>query len=172
MDSYVENLEKARLREGLKAALAVSSIGNAFLTKCEPWKLILVDPGHAGTHLAAAVGVVRLFAALFSPFTPRASGLYLQYLGLDAQCGCLTDELLAAVDTPQTLVQPGHVLGPKPRPVFSKIDSSQVEALRARFAGVQDEKQTTIAAKSSRKKHPREECQSGRKGLRAAPVAA
>lgn len=77
VDLYIDSLERARLREGLKSALAVSSIGNAFLTKCEPWKLIKVDPASASTHLAAAVGVVRLLAALFAPFTPSVAGLYL-----------------------------------------------------------------------------------------------
>lgn len=163
VDSYVDNLEKSRLREGLKAALEVSHKGNEFLTQTEPWKKLKVDPASpsALTHLAAAVGVVRLLAVLFSPFTPRAAGLYLQYLGLDPESGCLTDEVLAAVNTPEALVAPGHVLGQKPLPVFSKIEPSQVEVLRAHFSGgQQEEKRTTIAAKSSRKKHQREECRS------------
>jgi len=156
VDSYVENLEKARLREALKAALAVSSIGNAFLNKCEPWKRLKVDPASAGTHLVAAVGVVRLLAALFSPFTPGVARLYLQYLALDAQSGCLTDELLAAVDTPQVLLTPGHVLGPKPSVVFSKIEPGRVEALRQRFAGRQDERLTTDASEDSGRKQQKE----------------
>jgi len=40
VDLYIENLEKCRLREGLKAALAVSSIGNAFFNKCAPRKCL------------------------------------------------------------------------------------------------------------------------------------
>merc|ERR1712139_126238 len=100
VDFYIESLEKTRLREGLKAVLTVSSIGNAFLNKCEPWKLLKSDPASAGTHVAAAVGVVRLLAALLSPFTPTAAGRYLQYLGLGNEAGLLTDELLAAVQSP------------------------------------------------------------------------
>merc|ERR1711907_258879 len=103
------HLEKARLREGLKAAFTVSSIGNAFLQECAPWKLLKDDPARAGTHLAAAAGVVRLLAALFGPFTPEVARIYLQYLCLDASFGCLTDELLQAVGAPETLVPARHV---------------------------------------------------------------
>jgi methionyl-tRNA synthetase len=60
VDLYVEHLEQARLREGLKVAIAVSSLGNAFLTSCEPWKRIKVDLAGAAAHLAASVGLVRL----------------------------------------------------------------------------------------------------------------
>lgn len=172
VDLYIENLEKSRLREGLKAALLVSSIGNAFLTKCEPWKLLKVDPERAGTHLAAALGVVRLLAALLAPFTPSVAGLYLQYLGLDDGAALLTDELLAAVDSPQTLLPPRHALGLKPQAVFSRIESSQVEALRARFAGTQDGKHTFVPDKAIRRKHQKEKYQHPEENLQVASVAA
>jgi methionyl-tRNA synthetase len=170
--SYIDNLEKARLREGLKAVLAVSSIGNAFLNRCEPWKRLKVDPASAHTHLAASVGVVRLLAALLSPFTPSVAGLYLHYLGLDAQSGCLTDELLAAVDSPQSLLPARHVLGPKPCTVFSKIDTDLVDAFRSRFAGKQNGKETVLASKTSRRKHQREKHQTVGDGFQAASLAA
>merc|ERR1712110_622248 len=56
---YIEHLERAKLREGLKAALAVSTLGNVFLTAQEPWKRLVVDPEGAAAHLTAAVGVER-----------------------------------------------------------------------------------------------------------------
>lgn len=135
VDLYVEHLEQARLREGLKVAIAVSSLGNAFLTSCEPWKRIKVDPAGAAAHLAASVGLVRLLAALLSPFTPTVAGLYLHFLGLDPEEGRLTEALLGLVERPHELLAPGHVLGPRSRPLFSEIGPEQVDALRARFSG-------------------------------------
>jgi methionyl-tRNA synthetase len=149
VNSYIENLEAARLREALKAALTVSTLGNAFLSKSEPWKTIKADPALARTHLAAAIGVVRLLAALFAPFTPSVARLYLHYLGLDSQQGHLTDELLASVKAPHTLVPAGHQLPCKPRAVFSKIDASKVAEWRKRFGGGQDHEVASTASTAS-----------------------
>jgi methionyl-tRNA synthetase len=161
VDAYIERLEgrETRLREGLKAALEVAAIGNKFLTDHEPWKLIKTDPERAGTHLAAAAGVVRLLAALFSPFTPSAARLYLKFLGLDAEYGRLSAELLAFVCTPHRLVPPRHVLGFKPFPVFSDIDSSQVEALQHRFAAKVDVNQ--VARSHRRKQYQQQQTTAG-----------
>lgn len=137
VDLYIDHLEKARLREGLKTALAVSSLGNAFLSTCEPWNRLATNPDGAAVHLAAAVGLVRLLAALLAPFVPTVAGLFLHFLGLWPEAGLLSDELLAAVERPHEIVPPGHTLGPRSQPLFRKISPSQVEALRARFAGPQ-----------------------------------
>jgi len=171
VDLYIDNLEKTRLRDGLKSVLTVSSIGNSFLNKCEPWKSYKVNPEKAKTHLAAAAGVVRLLAALLSPFTPSVASVYLHYLGLEAESGLLTEELLAAVHAPQTLLPPEHQLGPAPRAVFSKIDSAQVEALRSRFAGKTALVEKASVAKVVRKKQ-REHRQSAEASLQIASVAA
>jgi len=136
--SYVEHLEKARLRDGLRVVLSVSSIGNAFFTKFEPWKRLKVDVESAHTHLAAAAGLVRLLAALLSPFLPTTAGLYLQYLGLASDDGQLSDELLETVGAPHLLLPRGHKLGPRSKPVFCEIAPEQVEIFRQRFAGRQD----------------------------------
>jgi len=135
VDSYIDSLEKTRLREGLRAALSVSTIGNAFLTFCEPWKSLKTNPDRAYTHVAAALGVVRLLAAILSPFLPTVAGLYLNYLGLDSENGRLSSDLLASVIAPQTLLAPGHRLGPRSRPLFREINDDEVDVLRARFSG-------------------------------------
>merc|ERR1711865_703088 len=111
-------------------------------------------------------------AALFAPFTPSVAGLYLQYLGLDDGAALLTDELLAAVDSPQTLLPPRHVLGPPPQAVFSRIETAQVEILRARFAGTQDGKHTVVPEKAIRRKHQKEKYQDPEGLLQVASVAA
>merc|ERR1712176_1327487 len=137
VDSYIDHLEKTKLREGLRAAISVSTIGNAFLTSCEPWKTLKTNPERAVTHVVAALGVVRLLAALLSPFLPTVSSLYLNYLGLRVEDGRLSPELLAAVAAPHTLLAPTHRLGPRSCPLFREINTAEVEVLRVRFSGSQ-----------------------------------
>lgn len=136
--SYLEHLEKARLREGLRVVLSVSSIGNAFLTKSEPWKRLKDNFESAQTHLAAAAGLVRLLAALLAPFLPTTAGLYLQYLGLSSEHGTLSNDLLETCAAPHLVLPRGHKLGPRSKPVFSEISSKQVEIFRQRHGGTQD----------------------------------
>jgi len=145
VDSYIDCLEKTKLREGLRAALSVSSLGNAFLTSCEPWKSLKTDVDRASTHVAVALGIVRLLAALLSPFLPTVASLYLSYLGLDADGGLLSPSLLASVAAPQTLLAAGHRLGPRSRPLFREIGAAEVEALRTRFSGPQGARKDALA---------------------------
>mmetsp|Transcript_30442 Transcript_30442/g.59723 ORF Transcript_30442/g.59723 Transcript_30442/m.59723 type:complete len:315 (-) Transcript_30442:263-1207(-) len=137
VNSYVDSLEKTKLREGLRAAISVSTLGNAFLTSCESWKHLRTNRDWAYTHVARALGVVRLLAALLSPFLPTVAGLYLHYLGLQSEDGLLSSDLLAGIHAPQTLLAPGHRLGPRSRPLFREITADEVDALRARFSDPQ-----------------------------------
>merc|ERR1712232_2474 len=104
VDLYINHLENCRLREALKAALAVSTCGNSFLSTHEPWKKLATHPQEAAAYLASGAGVVRLLAALLAPFVPTVAGLLLHFLGLPAACGCLSDELLSAVEHPHQIV--------------------------------------------------------------------
>ena len=38
-ESYVDSMERVRLREGIKTAMMVSKSGNLFITETEPWKV-------------------------------------------------------------------------------------------------------------------------------------
>jgi methionyl-tRNA synthetase len=91
------------------------------------------------------VGVVRLLAALISPYMPTLTAKILEQLALPASAANLTDELAAAVAKPQTLVPGGHQIG-KPAPLISEIKDEVVEGLRARFGGNQAEDAAAAAA--------------------------
>jgi len=84
----------------------------------------------------------------------------------------LTDELLVAIDSPQTLLPPRHVLGRNPQAVFSRIETTQVEALRARFAGTQDVKHTVVPHKANRNNYKKDKYQDPKESLQVASVAA
>jgi methionyl-tRNA synthetase len=91
------------------------------------------------------VGVVRLLAALISPYMPTLTARILEQLALPASAANLTDELAAAAAKPQTLVPGGHQIG-KPAPLITEIKDEVVEGLRARFGGNQAEDAAAAAA--------------------------
>jgi methionyl-tRNA synthetase len=91
------------------------------------------------------VGVVRLLAALISPYMPTLTAKILEQLALPPSAANLTDELVAAAAKPQTLVPGGHQIG-KPAPLITEIKDEVIEGLRARFGGNQAEDAAAAAA--------------------------
>lgn len=135
VELYIKHLENTRLREALKVALAVSTCGNNFLQANEPWKQLATHPQEAAACLTASAGVVRLLAALLAPFIPTVAGLLLHFLGLPAEYGFLSDDLLANVEHPHQILPRRHRLGPQSQRLFEEIDEAKVEELRTRFGG-------------------------------------
>lgn len=86
--------------------------------------------------LALGIGIVRLLAALISPYMPTLTAKILEQLQLPPSAAMLTDELAAAATNLQTLVPAGHAIG-KPAPLISEIKDEVIEALRGRFGGNQ-----------------------------------
>lgn len=57
---YLDLMERMKIREAVTKALAVSAAGNKFFQDTQPWVLAKSDPEHAGTVVAAALGVVKV----------------------------------------------------------------------------------------------------------------
>jgi methionyl-tRNA synthetase len=100
---------------------------------------------HAALSRCVGVGVVRLLAALISPYMPTLTAKILEQLALPPSAANLTDELVAAAAKPQTLVPGGHQIG-KPAPLITEIKDDVIEGLRARFGGNQAEDAAAAAA--------------------------
>lgn len=94
---------------------------------------------------AAGVGVVRLLAALISPYMPTLTAKILEQLNLPAAAANLTDDLAAAAAAPQNLLPAGHEIG-KPAPLISEIKDDVIDGLRARFGGSQADDAAAAAA--------------------------
>ncbi len=73
VSSYISLLDKLQLREGLRAAMQVSSIANGYLTAVAPWTLQKKDPAAAGSCMHLVVQATSLIASLLSPFVPTFS---------------------------------------------------------------------------------------------------
>ncbi|XP_013136733.1 PREDICTED: methionine--tRNA ligase, cytoplasmic isoform X2 [Papilio polytes] len=136
--SYVENMEKGRLREALRHVLSVSRLGNQHMQAEQPW-VLLKGSQHDKVRGATAVGVccqlAALVCALLAPFMPHTARRLREQLNLPE---------VALRINPQnpSLVQylpPGHVIG-KPEPLFSKIEPELLEKLRAKYAGTQSDR--------------------------------
>uniref|UniRef100_A0A453SKM1 methionine--tRNA ligase n=1 Tax=Aegilops tauschii subsp. strangulata TaxID=200361 RepID=A0A453SKM1_AEGTS len=73
IQQYIDAMDKVKLKQGLKIAMAISSEGNAYLQESQFWKLYKQDPASCTTVMKTSVGVVYLLACLLEPFMPSFS---------------------------------------------------------------------------------------------------
>jgi len=172
---YVENMEKIRIKDGLKVAMLVSKAGNAFLQETAPWVLFKTDKTRCEEVVAAAAGLVAVLCAMLTPFMPSFTRKVMGQLGFaEADSG----EVLAAggplslrdadfaerCTRPHLLLKAGHTLG-SPAPIFSQMTDEQVANFRAQFAGDQKARSAVgTAATGSDKKAATAAASKGGKG--------
>ncbi|GJN02112.1 hypothetical protein PR202_ga19434 [Eleusine coracana subsp. coracana] len=73
VDLYLDAMEKVKLKQGLKCAMAISGEGNAYLQDSQFWKLYKEDPATCAIVMRTSVGLVYLLACLLEPFMPSFS---------------------------------------------------------------------------------------------------
>ncbi|GLC48701.1 hypothetical protein PLESTB_000127300 [Pleodorina starrii] len=138
VEEYIAALERIKIKEGIRLIMSISADGNKFLQDTKPWVAVKEDKDKCATLVAASVGLVRLLAALMSPYMPSLASKVLTQMALPLESSvALSDELVAAAFRPHSgLVPAGHCIG-TPGPLISQISEETVEALRARFGGNQ-----------------------------------
>ncbi|KAL5225511.1 hypothetical protein ABZP36_012150 [Zizania latifolia] len=150
IEQYIDAMDKVKLKQGLKIAMAISSEGNAYLQESKFWKLYKQNPASCATVMKTSVGLVYLLACLLEPFMPSFSKEVLQQLNL------CPEEHLSFCDEkgdnekakrPWDLIPSGHRIG-KPAPLFKGLENDAVTGLREKFAGSQAERKlrTEVAA--------------------------
>ncbi|EMP41996.1 Methionyl-tRNA synthetase, cytoplasmic [Chelonia mydas] len=125
---YNQLLEKVRIRDALRCILSVSRYGNQYIQVNEPWKRIKghdADRTRAGTVTGVAVNIASLISVMLQPYMPSISATIQRQLCVPKACNVLTDTFLC-------LLPPGHQIGTV-SPLFQKLESEQIEALRKRF---------------------------------------
>ncbi|XP_053976451.1 methionine--tRNA ligase, cytoplasmic [Hylaeus volcanicus] len=134
LSSYIQALEQAKLRDGLRHVLAISKHGNQYMQFQEPWVKIKGtddDKKRAGTVVGICCNLACLLSALLSPFMPNTSRELRSQLGLDSSnYGYIPDVITNILST-------GHKIG-KPSPLFKKMEDKDVETLRNKYAGKQE----------------------------------
>ncbi|XP_035380631.1 methionine--tRNA ligase, cytoplasmic isoform X1 [Electrophorus electricus] len=141
LKQYIQLLDKVRIRDALKCILNISRHGNQYIQVNEPWKKIKGgdnDRQRAGTVTAVSVNMACLLSVLLEPYMPTVSVTIRAQLQAPACCG---SAMLAADGCFLRSLSTGHRIGTV-SPLFQKLGSEQIEALRKRFGGQQPEEAT------------------------------
>ncbi|XP_021745553.1 probable methionine--tRNA ligase [Chenopodium quinoa] len=150
VEQYVEAMEKVKLKQGLKTAMAVSSEGNAYLQESQFWKLYKEDQSACAVVMRTAAGLVYLLACLLEPFMPSFSLEVLKQLNMPQLQVSLSDENgnLEKIRKLWDILPAGHSIG-KPEPLFKELKDEEVEFYRDKFAGSQADRALKAAAEKT-----------------------
>uniref|UniRef100_A0A182SAZ8 methionine--tRNA ligase n=1 Tax=Anopheles maculatus TaxID=74869 RepID=A0A182SAZ8_9DIPT len=135
LKGYVNQMEKARMRDGIRHLLQISRYGNQLMQSEEPWvKVKGTDDqkARAGTVIGLCCNFACLLSTLIFPFMPTtARNMYSQ---LNVRGGFINS------DKPliRTLLPTGHRIG-KPTVLFTKIEDSRIEELKQKYGGQQQQ---------------------------------
>ncbi|KAF5739139.1 methionyl-tRNA synthetase family protein [Tripterygium wilfordii] len=152
VDQYVEAMEKVKLKQGLKTAMAISSEGNSYLQENQFWKLYREDLPSCSIVMKTSVGIVYLLACLLEPFMPSFSREVFKQLNLPPETeASLCDEKgnIDRARRPWDIVPAGHKLG-APQPLFKELKDDEVDFLRGKFAGSQADRIETAEAEAAK----------------------
>ncbi|KAL6532184.1 hypothetical protein OROGR_014154 [Orobanche gracilis] len=142
VEQYIEAMEKVKLKQGLKLAMAISGEGNAYLQESKFWKLYKEDQTSCSIVIKTSAGVVYLLACLLEPFMPSFSLEVLKQLNLPLDKQISLSEEKGDVEKakrPWEFLPAGHKIG-TPAPLFKELKDEEVEFYREKFAGSQAER--------------------------------
>lgn len=85
---YIQSLEKARLRDGIRHLLSISRHGNQYMQSQQPWVLLKGDEkqkGRANTVIGLACNMACLLATLLFPYMPDTARQLFKQLNVSQQ---------------------------------------------------------------------------------------
>nr|XP_027119045.1 probable methionine--tRNA ligase [Coffea arabica] len=138
VEQYVEAMEKVKLKQGLKIAMAISTEGNGYLQENEFWRLYKDDQPTCSIVMRTSAGLVYLIASLLEPFMPSFSIEVLKQLNLPFEQISLCDEKgdIERAKRPWEILSAGHRIG-NPKPLFKELKEDEAEMYRGKFSGSQ-----------------------------------
>jgi len=120
----IENTEKLwsqlKLREGVEEILSISSLGNEYFQKEEPWKAIRENKKKAENCLYNCTQILKDLCILFYSIVPESCEKLAEQLNVEIEWKNLGKEL-----------KPGHKIG-KPEVLFKKIEPAKTESEKAK----------------------------------------
>ena len=136
LTEYIELMEKVSLKAGLKKAMTIASLGNLYLQRKAPWKLLKQGNKEAAGHsLTYSANLVVLVAIILEPFLgTKFSQKVFSQLGLKHTPG--VNNLIPDTFNPQQWLRPGMTTS-KPKILFTAITPKQVAEFRKRYSGEQ-----------------------------------
>ncbi|XP_063700982.1 methionine--tRNA ligase, cytoplasmic [Culicoides brevitarsis] len=133
LKGYIQSLEKARLRDGIRHLLSISRHGNQYMQSQQPWVLAKGDDKQktrAGTVIGLACNMACLLATLLFPYMPDTARNLFKQLNVQQQ------RINPEKSQMSMLLKEGHKIG-KPTPLFTKIEQTTIDELKKKYAGVQ-----------------------------------
>jgi methionyl-tRNA synthetase len=127
-------MEKVELRDAFRAVFALSSIGNKKFQDGEPWKGIKENAPATASLIWNLTYLVRDLAILASPYIPATSDRIAATLGISS----ITWSDLGVLNGIETVQ--------KPDLLFARLEDKEIDALRTRFSGTQQERKDAEAA--------------------------
>lgn len=130
---YTRHLEEMQFRKALGELRAIWGLGNEYLTRAAPWKVIKEDRDRAAMIVRTALRLVRLYGVLAWPVIPSTSSSLLAALGFtDEMPTWPGEDMQKELD----LLPAGRALGDL-EILFRKILPEEVADLEAEFGGVE-----------------------------------
>ena len=126
--AYAAHMDAIQIRKAAAELRALWVAGNEYLQEAAPWTAIKTDEAAARVQIRTALNLIRLYAAISSPFIPDACEAMLASLNLDA--APWPEDAAAAL----TALPPGHAFT-VPEVLFAKITDDQRAEWAERFAG-------------------------------------
>lgn len=126
-----DNFETMQFRKAAQELKQIWSLGNIYLDRAAPWKIVATDPAGARRAIAVAVGLIRIYALLSRPILPFASDRMLAQLGISSAPEAWVEASSAAEvrKTERVALSDGADI------LFQKVLPEQLEAWAERFSG-------------------------------------
>lgn len=122
---YMDGLE---LRKAMGTLREIWVSGNNYIAKTEPWKVVKENKEYAGTILATALNMIRLFAHLAAPIMPKTAEKMLNLIGEGTEIRFPAE----AMETYLTRLSAGRGIVPSD-PIFAKIMPDRVAELQLKY---------------------------------------
>lgn len=141
VEQYVDAMEKVKLKQGLKIAMAISTEGNGYLQENEFWRLYKDDQPTCSVVMRTSAGLVYLIASLLEPFMPSFSFEVLKQINLPLEQLSLCDGKgdVERAKRPWKILPAGHRIG-TPKPLFKELKEDEADMYRGKFSGSQAER--------------------------------
>ncbi len=118
ISKYIAQFESIRLREALRSAIKVATIGNEYISSTEPWKLDKNSSRFAESIYVSLI-IVHAVGEMLYPFAPGASGRILRMFG----------EASANKKGLEKGPAKGSIIKPEGETIFHKVTETELKKL-------------------------------------------
>lgn len=130
VSEIIDLFEAVELKKSLLTILELTSLGNKYFQDSQSWALIKEDSQKAGEIIGTLIAFIKDVTILLAPFIPATTEKVFSTLNLD-----LSEMSLNSLNNYGSLI--GKEIN-KAEVLFKKLEAKQIEKLRERFSGNND----------------------------------